>query len=174
MLVGFMGSGKSAIGRRVARQQDWDFVDLDDEVERREGRSIPDFFADLGEGAFREAEVRALRSLLSQAPADRGLVIALGGGTPTAPEAARLLQTPHPGRVVIYLDVDPDRAWGRVAGSGRPLARSRTQFRALAEGRRASYEAVAQTWVRSDGPPAVVAEQVLAAVHRHLAAGVDG
>ena len=174
MLVGFMGSGKTDVGRRVARRLDWDFVDLDAAVERRAGRSIPDIFAQEGEATFRRLEVEVLQALLS-GEGERGRVIALGGGTPTTPQAQHLLGEPSGrSRLVIYLEVDPRGAWQRVAGSARPLARSRSDFLDLARRRLPLYEAVADERVSADRPARAVADDVVAAAQRRLLGRVGG
>ncbi|MBP7125717.1 hypothetical protein KBD49_05060 [Myxococcota bacterium] len=114
-LVGFMGSGKTALGERLARTLGWDFADLDREVEARLGRSIPEIFRESGEAAFRQSEVRALRELGGR---DR-IVLACGGGTTTVPEARTLLRRHFYG---IWAWVSSGEAARRVKeGRGRPL-----------------------------------------------------
>jgi shikimate kinase len=76
VLTGFMGSGKTTIGRLLGARLGWRFVDLDHEIERHDGRTIADIFAESGEPAFRRLETGALRSSLL----DSRVVIALGGG----------------------------------------------------------------------------------------------
>jgi shikimate kinase len=78
VLTGFMGSGKTSVGGLFAKQLDWRFIDLDQEIERREGRSVPQIFAESGEPYFRQLERRALVSMLGQ----RKIVLSLGGGAP--------------------------------------------------------------------------------------------
>ncbi len=86
-LTGFMGSGKSSTGRELARILGLAFVDLDDVVVSREGRSIAEIFRE-GESAFRAAELSALSSLLDECEASgRPVVLALGGGTLTVDRA---------------------------------------------------------------------------------------
>src|SRR4051794_27480977 len=79
VLTGFMGSGKSSVGRALAMLLGWPFLDLDSEIERREKRRIRHIFRDHGEVHFREKEGHALRAVLADAP--RPLVLATGGGT---------------------------------------------------------------------------------------------
>jgi shikimate kinase len=76
-LAGFMGSGKSTVGRLLARQLLWNFLDLDGVVERHEGRSVARIFAESGEAAFRDSECHVLRQVVSKP----STVVALGGGT---------------------------------------------------------------------------------------------
>ena len=77
ILCGFMGSGKTTVGRRLAQKAHMEFIDMDDYIEQREGRTITDIFAQDGEETFRRMETEAARELASR----RGLVIAAGGGT---------------------------------------------------------------------------------------------
>jgi len=103
LLIGFMGSGKSSIGRRVARRLRYAFVDLDKEVELGAGKKIPQIFADEGEEAFRQRETQALCKVLKQ-PA----VIASGGGLVTRPEnRAALREAVEKGTSIIYLKAEP-------------------------------------------------------------------
>jgi shikimate kinase len=98
VLTGFMGSGKTTVGRLLAERLGWEFHDLDTEVERRTGMSVPQIFAENGETAFRRHEYAALASLLGQAHT----VIALGGGAPeTLGNQLLLEQTPK--TAVVYL-----------------------------------------------------------------------
>lgn len=76
-LVGFMGTGKSSVGRAVAERSGWRFVDLDALIERDLGMTVMECFTVLGEGAFREAETRALERVSEGAPET---VVACGGG----------------------------------------------------------------------------------------------
>ena len=86
-LTGFMGCGKSSTGRALAARLGARFVDLDEEIVARAGRSIPDIFRD-GEAAFRAVEYETLQAVLDEADAlDGQTVLALGGGALTLPEA---------------------------------------------------------------------------------------
>jgi shikimate kinase/3-dehydroquinate synthase len=143
VLTGFMGSGKTTVGGKVADLLGWSFVDLDEEVVRSEGTSISEVFASKGEAAFRARECEVLGSLLGEGAPEAGLVLALGGGTLESSVAVALVK----GRGgVVYLEVDAAAAWARVEESCRPLARERHEFEALLIKRRAAYEDVA-SWV---------------------------
>jgi shikimate kinase len=146
-LSGFMGSGKSAVGRRVARLLGWRFLDLDQEIERRLGTTIQRLFRTAGEPGFREAESEVLASVLRET-ADATLVLALGGGTVTIPGAAEAVRRSG---VIVFLDLDPGSAWERVRGSGRPLATSRDAFVALAVERGPVYRSTADAVVTVAG-----------------------
>ena len=148
-LTGFMASGKTSVGARVAGLLGWRFVDLDEEFVRAEGGTISGFFAAKGEAAFRDRECQLLEAIVREAEreAETGLVLALGGGTLENPRAVSLLK----GRAgVVFLDVDPETAWARAQGADRPLARDLEQFKALLAERRATYEGGAD-WVMPVG-----------------------
>ena len=118
VLTGFMGTGKTAVGREVARRLGRRFVDMDAEIEARAGKSIPRIFADDGEAAFREMEATLCQELSAQ----EGLVIASGGGTLLdAANRASLLGS----GMVVCLTCDVDEILWRLdggPGSGRSLA----------------------------------------------------
>ena len=99
VLVGFMGSGKSSIARRLARHLQCEAVDLDDYVEQRAGRSIAEIFAADGENAFRDLETMALSECLGKSG-----VIATGGGVLKREQNRELLRAAvRQGALVVYL-----------------------------------------------------------------------
>lgn len=117
VLVGFMGSGKSSVGRELARRFGVPFVDVDAWIESATGCRIRDLFAREGEAAFREREKAALREVLSV----KGCVIATGGGAFVDAENRVLLRSYAP---VVYLDAAVETLLGRLAADlGRPLLR---------------------------------------------------
>lgn len=115
VLIGFMGTGKSSVGRRVAESLGFAFVDTDQIVVELAGKSIPRIFATDGEERFREWETEALRRCAEK----NSQVIATGGGIVTQPENRELLR--RAGHVV-WLKADPDVVLRRVARNrDRPL-----------------------------------------------------
>lgn len=112
VLVGFMASGKTTVGRLLAARLGYAFIDLDLQVENREGRSIPELFRAGGEAAFREAETQVTREL----DALSDVVIATGGGW----MARRELSDRWPGALRIWLRVAPGTALARI-GAGQAL-----------------------------------------------------
>ena len=80
VLIGFMGAGKTTVGRALAKKLRWNFLDLDDVIEQRERKSVAEIFASSGEPAFRRMESAALAALLQDRQAGSDLVLALGGG----------------------------------------------------------------------------------------------
>jgi shikimate kinase len=99
VLTGFMGAGKSTIGRLLARRLGWTFLDLDAHLEQRTGATIPQLFERHGETVFRRLESTALASALGQS----NTVLALGGGTPEG-LTNRLLLEQTPATFTIFLD----------------------------------------------------------------------
>lgn len=132
VLMGMPGSGKSTVGAIVAQKTGRPFVDLDEEIVRQAGCSIPELFDREGEAGFRAWESRVLREV----SAGHGLVIALGGGTPVA-EGNRYFIRQN--GTVYYLR----RPIEVLSGEGRPLSKSPEAIRALYEARRDIYESMA-------------------------------
>jgi len=159
-LVGFMGSGKTTVGRLLADRLGWNFVDLDAEIEADHGLSIQEIFDCCGEAHFRNLETEALRRRVRMAQTGRPMVIALGGGAFAQPCNFELIA--HNG-VSVWLDCPLEVAWKRVeSNSERPLARNPERFAALYEARGASY-AQADFRVEAGGEdPEKVVEAILA------------
>jgi shikimate kinase len=144
ILAGYMGGGKTSVGRAAAALLGWPFVDLDDEIERSVKGSISEVFANKGEGHFRALEMNALSSVLKEGARSEGLVLALGGGTLTNPEAVQLAKNVG---VVIYLQLDAETAWERVVSTDRPLAKDEAKFKELLAQRVEIYEKAADVVV---------------------------
>jgi shikimate kinase len=166
-LTGFMGSGKSTIGRLLAAQLAWHFADLDEEIENESGLSISQIFAQKGEAVFRDIEHECLERVLAMAAArNMRLVLALGGGTFTQPRNGVLLRESSAagglGAAVIWLDCPSDELLQRCVLMGdRPLFRDEASFRKLYE-ERLPYYRQADYRVESSGEPMRVVEQILA------------
>lgn len=158
VLLGFMGSGKSTVGRLLAQRLGWHFCDLDHRIEAAAGATIAAIFAQHGEPAFRELEHRELLAALGAAR-QRRTVLALGGGTFAQPRNLELLH--GCGGVTVFLEVPVEELLLRCAGmANRPLFRDEASFRALHDYRLAFYRQAAVT-VAAAAPPAVVSERVL-------------
>jgi len=127
-----MGAGKSTLGREVAARLHRPFLDVDAEIESREG-PIPELFE---RGAFRELEERAALEALAMPPG----VIALGGG---AVETKAIREALRERATTVLVEVDVETAWQRVSGSDRPLAQDEARFRELYARRQPLYEEVA-------------------------------
>jgi shikimate kinase/3-dehydroquinate synthase len=131
-LIGFMGAGKSTIGREVARLTHRPFVDTDEEIERVHG-PIAGIFGELGEAEFRRIEERLVAEVLG---APEPSVVALGGGAVVSDSTRDRLRR---SAFTVWIEVDDDVAWERVKGGDRPLARSREEFGRLALEREPYY-----------------------------------
>ncbi len=162
LLVGFMGAGKSCVGRRVAELLGRPFVDLDEAIATAAGRSIPEIFDAEGEAHFRELEREALEALATAPPS----VVATGGGVVGSLENRQTLNLlGH----VIYLQVSIEEALERVGDIiGRPLLANGPEAAArLLDGREELYRAVADAEIDTVGETvediaALVAETALA------------
>ena len=159
-LAGFMGSGKSTVGSRLARQLGWRFVDLDEKIEEAAGITIPQFFERHGEPAFRQLEAEQLRSAIGRAvERNESTILALGGGTYAQIGAPEFLR--NSGIPMIWLDSPLEVLLSRcMTMTGRPLFRDESSFRALYAQRLASYQ-LADFRVDSSGDPAAVVSEIL-------------
>lgn len=154
-LVGFMGSGKSTVGRLLAERIGWHFVDLDDEIEAAERMRIPEIFEKRGEAEFRRVEHEKMRERVRAIECGRPTVLALGGGAIVSPENYALVEN---NGVTIWLDCPFETVRRRVQpASHRPLARDPVAFAQLYETRRECYaRADYRIPIESDDPAAVV------------------
>lgn len=116
VLMGFMGSGKSTLGTRLAAKLDMPFTDLDRRIESAAGKTIPEIFGELGESAFRELESEALIRVFHE-PIQ---VIAIGGGAPCREDHISLIKEQS---VSVYLKISVDALFNRLwkQSPGRPL-----------------------------------------------------
>ena len=157
-LTGFMGSGKTTVGKVLADFLGCPFMDLDDLVVKKAGKSIPDIFAQDGEPAFRQLEAQVLRKTVDKY-AESTAVLALGGGAVLAPASAALL---HEKTVCIYLRATLDTLLARLAGetAGRPLADASLADRLAS--REPIYEKTAHVIINTDGlSPDEVADEII-------------
>jgi shikimate kinase len=133
-LVGFMGAGKTSVGRALARRLDWQLVDIDDLIEQRERLPVSEIFTRHGEPYFRAAE----RDVLTAQLPTRHAVVATGGGTFVDPLNRAVIN--HDG-VSVWLDAPLERLIARIPADGRrPLAADRVALERLYQARRAAYE----------------------------------
>lgn len=148
VLVGFMGCGKSSVGRRLAGLTGHRFVDTDDLVAQAADASIPEIFSGIGEAGFRDLESAVLRSLDGVC----GIVLSTGGGIILRPENCALLKKAG---VVVWIHADEATLFERASRSGRrPLLRAedpRARFHELLLAREPLYRAVADVDVDSSG-----------------------
>jgi len=140
-LIGLPGSGKSTIGKALANRLTMDFVDLDEQIELREGKIVPEIFATQGEDYFRRIEAELLREWVN---AERSFVMSTGGGTPCFFDGITLINQYG---ISLFLDEQVDVIVGRLENNQeRPLLRSdnaedmRAKLRSLREARLSIYQ----------------------------------
>jgi len=158
-LVGFMGSGKSTVGRLLAGRIGWHFVDLDQEIEASERMSVLEIFETRGEAEFRRLERETMRERVRAIECGRPTVLSLGGGAIVQPENYALVEN---NGVTIWLDCPFETVRRRVEpASHRPLARDPVALRQLYEARRESYARADYRIPIESDDPAVAVEAAL-------------
>lgn len=154
-LCGFMGCGKSTVGKILAKKLNCRCVDLDKYIEDKEGMTIPDIFEKKGEPYFRELETKALKEF-----ADIGGIVATGGGA---------LLTEHNGNVAkkagiaVFIDTLFETCYGRIKDDPhRPIAYNSTkeQLKERFDFRRPLYAAHSDYSVSGEFPPSVIADKI--------------
>lgn len=151
-LIGFMGSGKSSIGRILSRELVMPFIDLDEELEKRAGRSIAEMFAGKGEGAFRKFEEETLSDLVERGDS---YILACGGGVVLSAVSRALLANAY---TTVWIDVPFEELMRRLSGerAKRPLLASadyKKRAKELLDLRRPLYESSCRlryTWREGD------------------------
>lgn len=160
VLCGPMGSGKTAVGKALAKRWSIQLRDTDDDVQARTGTTVAEIFQHQGEAEFRQLEHEAVATALSK---HRG-VLALGGGAPLREDTrAELARYARGGGIVVFLDVSVEFASARVGMDGsRPLLAGdpRQRWIDIMRERREIYESVATMRILTDGatPPEVARE----------------
>ncbi len=164
-MTGFMGAGKTSVGRALAARLGVPFVDLDDEIERRAGRSVREIFAAAGEAEFRRLELEALAELLAR-PDLVDPVVATGGGTVALEPTARLLRGAG---LTVWLNPPFGTIVERIGGLGkldRPLFHDEAEAWALYRQRLPAYQ---RCDLRIDVAPAEGVQEVAGRVALRLA-----
>ena len=152
-LIGFMGAGKSAVGRELSRRTGWPRHDTDERIREQFGISIPDIFARHGEPAFRDAETALLKTL------QRGLagIVVTGGGIILREENVRILR--GMGRI-IWLDADEEILWQRASRhSTVPCSKHPTRERDLPSCCGNDYRAIRRRRIIASTPHAAASRQ---------------
>ena len=167
VLIGPRGCGKSTVGRRLAREWDTPFIDLDERIEHSAGRRIAEIFAAEGESGFRAREAAALSRALDQ----RRSVIATGGGVVVLETNRRLLVERAPVRVLLECDaetlfrrVSEDPASAATRPPLTPAGGGLEEMREILARRTPLYLALATHVVRAEGKPEEVAAGVMRAL----------
>ena len=150
ILIGFMGCGKTSVGKKLAEALDIEILDTDELIEKEQNKSISSIFAEEGESAFRAMETECLKNMLNRK--DGNFVLSVGGGLPIREENRKLLsQIGH----VVYLKVSPDTVYKRLRNDKtRPLlqgANPRGRIFDLMNARKGFYESAATSIVEVDG-----------------------
>lgn len=150
VLIGFMGCGKSSVGLRYAQMQGIEFVDTDQLIVEKQGRSINEIFAADGEKVFRKMETDCLKELLAQE--NKSFVLSVGGGVPIREENRKLLKQIG---TVIFLKASPNVIFRRLRNDKtRPLLQNenpRGRIMDLMSSRKQFYEATADYVLDVDG-----------------------
>ncbi|HEY2360074.1 MAG TPA: shikimate kinase [Candidatus Angelobacter sp.] len=139
VLIGFMGAGKTTVGRALAKSLRWNFLDLDDVIEQREKKSVAEIFASSGEPAFRQMESAALTALLQDQQAGSDLILALGGGAFVQKQNRDALNSAGAITVLLEAPVEELRRRCQAEQKARPLAQHDARFNELFAARRADY-----------------------------------
>lgn len=149
ILIGFMGSGKTAVGQELASRSGMGFRDADQAIEEKAGMTVAEIFDSQGEAGFRRLEEETVTDLLDAGAGKvEGLVISLGGGAVTSERLrSRLAAEP----LVVLLDTDVELAFHRSQDGSRPLARDQRRFRELYRERQPLYESVAKFRIDTRG-----------------------
>jgi shikimate kinase len=163
LLIGYRGTGKTTVGRLLAEQLDWAFVDADDEIEAAAGCSIAEIFTREGEAGFRDREARVVAELCSR----KRHVISLGGGAVLRDEnRAAIKRSGH----VVWLTAAPEMILARVAGDANTSTRrpnlttggGLTEIEALLAARQPLYAEVASATIDTqERSPHEIAAEIL-------------
>lgn len=151
VLTGMPGSGKTAIGKQLAKRLNRRFVDTDTLIEEREGMSIPQIFERFTEAGFREREAAAVREI----SVENGIVLATGGGAPMSAENVRNLRL---NGKIFFLDRPLEQL---AVGGGRPLSATFADTRCLYEKRYLTYRRTCDYLIPNEGEEAAAVEEIL-------------
>lgn len=173
-LTGFMGCGKSCVGRELQKVTGWALIDLDQLIETQQGRSIRQIFSENGEAVFRRIEADALSQVLKEhADEETPMILSLGGGALTTPESATLI---HEKTLCIYLKAGMETLVYNLTNwpGDRPILGEhsdedalRRRITELMNNRASVYEQTSHISIDIDGKSySSVAEEIVSAVSR--------
>ncbi|MDE5600610.1 MAG: shikimate kinase, partial [Oscillospiraceae bacterium] len=154
-LCGFMGSGKSAIGRLISKRHGLKHIDSDREIEKLKGMKIPEIFKNYGENYFRDLETDFLKSLKDS----ENLVISTGGGMMISKENAKIAKS---NGIIVLLEIPFDLCWERIKNSSRPLVvnNKKDQIKAIYDERQKIYRLNANIAVSNDTSSSLCANKI--------------
>lgn len=158
-LCGFMGCGKTTVGKLAAKKLGCGFCDTDDLIVEDQKMSIPDIFAEKGEPYFRKVEAEIVKSLCGKTA-----VVACGGGAMLNPESAKAAAEAG---AVVFLDADFETCYERICGDkNRPIAAASTkeELRERFNARRAVYLSHSTVQIDCGGSPMETADKIVEAV----------
>ncbi len=148
ILIGFMGSGKTSVGKRLAETLHLSFLDTDEEIEKTSGMKISDIFAKYGEAYFRERETETLKNLLQDT---QRKVISVGGGLPVQERNQPYLKQMG---TVVFLEASEQTLLERLQGdTTRPMLKGadlRERIHTLMQERKAAYDKTADCHIQTD------------------------
>lgn len=156
LLCGFMGCGKTTVGKYLSKQLMMEYIDLDLQIEQEEGIAIPEIFARHGESYFRELEYQAIKNLSRRI----ACVVSTGGGAMTFLRNQKAVDSKDH---VVFLDASFEVCYRRIEGSDRPLLRNNRmeQLQELYVQRRTLYLQAATACVNADSSFEKVAEEII-------------
>ena len=163
VLCGFMGSGKTTIGKALAQKLGWDFLDTDECIEAEQGMSIPQIFAQKGESFFRELEHQTALKLSGRSHC----VISTGGQMMAVPRNSALFA--QDSSLVVQLEPSFSICYQRIKDSDRPLVTANTpqQLEEIYRQRAALYQAAADVQVDSSQEVPLVVESICALIKKN-------
>lgn len=156
-LCGFMGCGKSTVGKILAKNLGCDFFDMDEYITEKEGMKIPQIFAEKGESYFRTVETEAIREL-----AEKGGVIACGGGAMLKKENAAIASEAG---TVVYIEVPFEVCYSRISGDrNRPIVMNNTkeELEFIYDSRVPVYKQNSAVTVSGNGSAKEIADRIIA------------
>ncbi len=147
-LIGFMGAGKSTVAKRLSSRYNLHLIEMDEEIERREGRAISQIFRDAGEPYFRDLETNLLRELENT----KRTVVSCGGGVPMREENLKAMRASG---AIVYLSAEPETIYQRVKNvHTRPILEGHMnveEISAMMAERQPIYQKAADLTVVTDG-----------------------
>lgn len=167
-LIGYMGCGKTTIGKRLAKNLGWDVIDMDSRIENRYRKTIPDIFASEGEESFRKKE----RFILEELSALENVVVSTGGGAPCFFDNIDVMNATG---LCVYIRMTPEALAARLrnAKANRPLLKDKTEeeltgfIKEQLEKRRAFYEQARYVIDNDNGTPEEAAAKIAELLNTH-------